>query len=309
MSVAAAATAAPAAFPRRIIGFLRDLFVGTLLCMTPLTSIIALGWITRNMDARIKQLTGGHLGTPGWVLGDRGHGVTARLFGGLAANVKVGLRTAFGLALLTLPFTLFWLGAWWAGWENSFNKGYEQSNVGPLVWFAGTALSLPILALLPMAIAHMAAENRLSALFEWRRLRRIVGAAGWRLACIAILSVILSVPFLVLRAIPVFIEDFVPGFADMAPDDQYGVAMLLDVLGAMAAFAFVWFIRLRAASVYALTEATLTGRTPVSRLRAVWFLLAAVTWLPLSLFIVVAQFLNYDPWLWLTHPAYLLPWI
>jgi len=86
---------------------------------------------------------------PGWVMGPRGAGLVVRLLGGLGANVSAGVRMLAGLAIWTLPFTILWLGAWWAGWENSLNKGYEQAQIGPAVFLAGTILALPLLTLLP----------------------------------------------------------------------------------------------------------------------------------------------------------------
>jgi hypothetical protein len=40
----------------------------------------------------------------------------------------------------------------------------------------------------------------------------------------------------------------------------------------------------------------------------VWTFASLLVWFGLIAQIVVAQFMNYDPWLWLTHPVFLLPW-
>ena len=239
-------------FPMRLLRLVRDVIVGTLLCMSPLTALLALGWLTRAMGTTIRRHWGETQDRPGWLLGLRGIGGMARLFGGLAANIRVGVISAAGLAVMSLPFTVLWFGAWWAGWENSFNKGYEQAAVGPSVWLLGTVLALPLLAHLPIALAHAAHEQRFGAFFEWRRIRSVVASAGWRVAWLALLSVALAIPFFGLRATPVFIEGIVPGFADMTLDRQMQVAGSFESIGAACAFVSLLFLRHQAAGIYAL---------------------------------------------------------
>ncbi|HKK30377.1 MAG TPA: hypothetical protein VKA18_08305 [Alphaproteobacteria bacterium] len=291
-------------FPLRLMGALRDLLVGTLFCLTPVTAVVVLGWLVRRMKANVAQRRGQPVARPGWLLGARGQGGFVQiLFGGLAANIRSGLLATVGLAILTLPFTLAWLGAWWAGWENSFNKGYEQAEVGPAVWAAATLLALPVLAHLPLALAHGAVENRFRALFEVQRINRIARAAGPRLVWLAMLSVFAAVPFFGLRAVPVFVEEIVPGFSAMSAEEQGNVAGLFDLLGAAAAFLAALFLKHRAAVIY--SKAVEVER---ARLGWVWVGLAAVIWAALPVMIVVGQFMNYSAVLWLNHPVILLPW-
>ncbi len=304
------------------------LVIGTLLCLHPLGAIVAFGWITRKMRATITDRWGGEADGPGWVLGPRGQGWLVRLFGGLAANIRAGTISVLGLAIWTLPATLAWLGAWWAGWENSFNKGYEQAAVGPLVWAAATLILLPILAHLPLALAHAAHEDRLGAMFEVRRIRSLGIAGGWRLPALAFISVLGALPFLGLRVAPVFIEGIVPGFAATDAAGQAQVAQGLALLGAVAAFCAAAYLRWRAACLYAVaavraaghpkffllwedhpaTQATSDRRRTGRGLSILWRLLACVIWLALPVMIVVGQFMNHSWALWLTHPVAGLPW-
>lgn len=326
MSTSVATPAIPR-LPARLLGFARDLIVGTLLCLSPLTAIIALGWLARRMRARIRRSWYGEAVDTGWFLGPKDRGRFSRLFGGVAANIRAGLLAAVGLFALTLPFTLTWLGAWWAGWENSFNKGYEQAAVGPSVWFLATLLSLPILAHLPLALAHAAAEDRFSAFWEWRRIRSVAASAGWRLVWLALFSAILSVPFFGLRAIPAFIEDIVPGFADMTITAQAEVAQGFEFATAGLAFVCALIVRRQAAMLYAIStpraavgrfahlwdnhpvrNVATSGFTPGRITATVWLIVAALIWGSVPVLIVAGQFMNYDPVLWLNHPVVLLPW-
>ena len=123
----------------RLVGFLVNGVIGTVLCTGPVTAVIALGWLTRRQGHFARDRFGAAEEGPGWLFGPREvngrpTGRLARAVGGLAANIRSGLMALSALLAWTLPFTLLWLGAWWAGWENSFNKGYEQAFVGPSVF-------------------------------------------------------------------------------------------------------------------------------------------------------------------------------
>jgi hypothetical protein len=281
----------------RLIRLVRNLAVGGFLCLHPVTAVVALGWLTRHM-AWVMQPDSSQ---PGWLLGPSGAGRMTRAFGGLAANIRDGVRTSAGLTLLTLPFTVLWLGAWWAGWENSFNKGYEQAVIGPAIWFGAAVYGLLILAHLPFALAHAAREQSLSAFTAWRTIRHMRAAAGWRGPWLAFVSVILALPFLGAQALPVFVEQIVPGFASMAIDDQRAIADTAALLTAAYCFASLYLLRD--------ITARITCRAPAGRwLAPVWLMLSCAIWSALIAQIVIAQFMHYDPWKWLIHPFYSLPW-
>ncbi len=53
------------------------------------------------------------------------------LTGGLRANLRSAARALACTYLVTIPGCFLWLAAWYDGWNNSFNKGYEQAAVGP----------------------------------------------------------------------------------------------------------------------------------------------------------------------------------
>jgi Protein of unknown function (DUF4013) len=174
--------------------------IGTVLCAGPVTAVVALGWLTRRQGFHARDRFGAAEEAPGWLLGPREvagrpSGRLARALGGLAANIRAGLMALVALMAWTLPFTLLWLGAWWAGWENSFNKGYEQAFVGPSIFLLGAILAALILPALPLMLAHLAAEDRLSAAFELRRLRSLIAQAGWRIPALSLLTVIFALPF------------------------------------------------------------------------------------------------------------------
>lgn len=303
------------------------LIVGTLLCLTPVTALIVLGWLMRRMRAislRASGLPGSH---PGWIMGEAGRGLPARLLGGLASNIREGVMAASAMALATAPFSVVWLLSWWAGWENSFSKGYEQAFVGPALGLGGVALFSAIMIWLPMALAHQAVENRAFAVFEFRMVRSAVRHSGWGYPALALATVIAALPLFAGRGLVVFAGDIVPGFDEMSADRIAGLQGGIDL--ALAAYAFLALLVLRgwAARIYACAvhrarggpDAALWANSPLAEgARAgprAWKLthwvrltLLAVIWFGLSAQIYVAQFLNHDWHVWLTHPLVFLPW-
>ena len=183
---------------------------GSLLTALPVTALVALGWLTRHMGHTTRTRFGMAAEPPGWLLGPHESGRFVRALGGLGANVRTGLMSLTALLAWTLPFSILWLGSWWAGWENSFNKGYEQAIVGPSVFLSGTIIAILILPALPVMLAHLATEDRLSAAFDLRRLRSVVAQAGWRIPALAGLTLLLSLPFFAARGLMTTAPSFAP---------------------------------------------------------------------------------------------------
>jgi hypothetical protein len=288
---------------RRILGFIKDAIIGSLLSTNPLTAFIVLGWLMR----RMRWIAGIDKDRPGWLLGV-GESFVARGAGGLVANVRAGFGAALSLLFVTLPFTALWSFAWWSGWENSFNKGYEQAAVGPLLSLLAIAISLPILCLLPMALAHRAAEGRWRAFLDWRRVRDLIARAGWRYVLLVPMTAVFALPVMLFRTVPLFIENIVPGFADMNSDETAQVSSML-TLG-FAAYVFLALLVLRgmAARVYRRAVARLGDKPPVLALRLFGWLMMLAASFGFVVQIYVAQFFNHGWAKWFVHPMFLLPW-
>lgn len=343
------------------------LIVGSLLIATPFTAVLVLGWLMRVMRretviATLRYSGAGnrkaakarmsaipelreHVYWPGWFgLGrsetkDVLRGRLAFLIGGLKRNIALGLATLLTVGAMTAPYGLLWLLSWWGGWENSFNKGYEQAFVGPLVGLSGVALALITLSYLPMALAHQAAEARAGAVLEIRHVRRLIAAAGWRYVALGLLWMIAALPIFAATGAPVFIEKIRPGFAALQEAEinaffrAYHFWIGVYVLVALIA------LRCLLARVYAYA-ATHTGgdsvdiksphspfvpgiadaaglTLPTAVQRGRWRarldglmrgLALATIWFGLVAQIYVGQFLNHRWWSWVNHPLIGLPW-
>lgn len=308
-------------------GGIKNLIIGSLLCLTPITAIIVLGWLQRRMRFvahKRAELDGER---PSWVLGPRGFGIIVRLVGGLATNIREGVMAFFSLAIATAPFTVIWILSWWAGWENSFSKGYEQAFVGPALGLFGVAVFCLIMTWLPLALAHQAVENRTLALFEWHRVKSAVRHAGWGYPILAIATVVLALPLFAGRAFATFASELVPGFDDMTGDEFQNIANLLRLVLAVYVFVSLTILRGYAARIYAtavmragngrdaslwehslIAKALPYGRRSWLASHTIHLMVMFFVWLGLAGLIFVGQFLNHDWFLWLTHPYFLLPW-
>lgn len=307
-----------------VAGLLRWL-LAILLALGPVGSVVVLGWLRRRMAATVARAWGQGGPAPGLVLGTPGTGRLSRALGGLAANLSAGAGALALLAVLTLPFTLPMAGAWWAGWVNSFTKGYEDAAIGPATFLAAWALAVPVLVLLPLALAHAAVEGRWTAGLHVPRVWSAARAAGWRLPALHMATAVLALPFLVLQALPVFLHHIVPGYPDVPPEVISDLRLALSLAGAGWSVVALVLLRGAAARTYAvaapraaardpaLWQATRAAAVPVpvrgSRLSVLWLVLSAVLAAALPAQVLVAQFLNHGPWAWITHPLWGLPWV
>lgn len=315
----------------RLARILMNGVVGTFLCAGPVTAVIALGWLTRRQGHLARDRFGAAEEVPGWLLGPRElngrpTGRLARALGGLAANIRSGLMALVALLVWTLPFTTLWLGAWWAGWENSFNKGYEQAFVGPSVFLFGAALAALILPALPLMLAHLGVEDRLSAAFELRRLRGLIAQAGWRIPALSILTALFAVPFFAARGLITTAGDWAPWTQDLTPDDAAALRGQIALALAAVAFLTVWILRALAARSYAsaapraaglkpglwdgtqAAEAAIPASARSRVMTALWYVVAMAATLGTAFLILAGQFLDHAWWRWLFHPALTLPW-
>ena len=293
----------PAASRRnwRLLTFAKNIVFGTVFCINPVTAVLVLGWLMR----RMRFAMGLEDMRPGWLLGHGGSALN-RFAGGLWSNLRHGVSAAFTLAIVTLPFTAVWTVTWWAGWENSFNKGYEQAAAGPLLSAFAMAVASIILSAVPMALAHQAAEGEWRAFFQGRRVRELIARAGWRYAALIIATAVLALPLTFSRMAALFIENIVPGFAALPPEEADRHVMTMALLTAAYVFLSLTLLRLWAARLHARAAERSDHPSRVAR----WFygLLMFAASFAFVLQIYVSQFFNHAWVNWLSHPFFFLPW-
>lgn len=126
-------------------------------------------------------------------------------FYSLWMNLKIGAQALFNTYVLTIIPCLLWLFAWHAGWNNSFNKMYEQSNVGALTGILGIIIFAIIMLYVPMAQARQAVTGEWRAFYQFRTNWRLIRASWFYYAILALLFSLVSLPITVIKIAPGFI--------------------------------------------------------------------------------------------------------
>lgn len=317
-----------------------SIVLAILLSLTPFTAVFVLGWLLRIMrretaialcrqsgpdktrKGAIARLASSpnlaHLHRfPGW-------------WTGLMETLRSGIKGTIALAIATLPFGALLLLAWWAGWENSFNKGYEQAWVGPLVALAGAMLAVFVLVHLPMALAHHAAEQRVGAIWELRNIRRLIAAVRWRYMLLAICTVLASAPVFLCQIIPTFIEGVFPELAGADREELNAFAFRWHLSFSVYLVLVLLILRRWSARLYAranivgeqqsgdLVQQVFTdlelappaaSQTPGRWGGALPSLVMFASWFGVIAALFVAQFANHAWWNWVNLPVVGLPWI
>lgn len=293
---------------------LGKLVLAVALCLNPLTAIIMLGWLTRKTRADIDARLGGQP-LPRWpnlIVGEHGtdRGFAGRWFGGIGGNVAAGLKAWLGALVLTAPFSLVWFAAWTAGWENSFNKGYENAGLWPGTGLVAVLLSLPAWTLLPMAIAHQARTGQVLAVLDLPKIWRLVRASGFSYFGLTLLVAIGGIGVFGARALPVFAEHLSPELAGGSAEAFNAFSGRFTLIATVPLILWLVAIRNVMARVYANAQRCLEGGQRGRLITAVPVaLLCGSIWLGLVFLIHVGQFLNYHWWGWLNQPVVMLPWL
>ena len=313
-----------------------------LFCLTPVTALVVLGWLsrktahdvaTRSADGRI---IGGrvqpppipsHLARGGLRPDQHGTRTTSpprlfacnspvsanffnRLLGGLFANLRAGIRTWAGALALTLPFSLVIGLSWLAGWENSFNKGYELAGLWPLLSIAGVLLSLPVMAMLPMALAHQSVEQRFRAVFQARRVFKLISLAGWRYLVLTAFIAAGGTGVMAARVLPSFAERLSPMASSGTPEAYAAFSGQFRLITAALLLAGLLLVRKVMAWTYRQAGAREKQVRHGGHLTGCLILVVcSALWLWLAFTVYVAQFFNYAWWNWFNQPLLMLPWI
>ena len=337
---AAAAAAQPTRGLIYRLSALAKCVVVVALALTPFTGFLVLGWLARLMrreaviagvrksrDLSRSQALGlmqtdsvlsDFVRFPGW-------------WSGLWRTVVDGLRAVLVVAALIVPFGLILLIAWWAGWENSFNKGYEQAWVGPLLGLTGVGIGIALLSHLPMAFAHFAAEGRVRAAFDLGVIRRLIRAVRWRYVLLTLATVLLSAPLYLAQILPTFMEKINPALINADAATAAKIAFQWHLGATIYLVTVLIILRKWAARLYG--QATIgvspgtdsfvmritrsvtadTGDSEPTRRGRIGGLIAGLitvaAWLGFFVMLYIAQFANHAWWNWVNHPIVGLPWV
>lgn len=236
--------------------------VAMALSQLALGSILLLGWVQRLVQRGILKrwwqlsplresgvsfadfAAGGthsreHISWPNFVLGQNGYPRAAlervngffsragillkHLVRSLFRNLRLGLQAILTTWTLTLPGCVLWLFAWYDGWNNSFNKGYEQAAVGPLVFGLGMILFSLAMFYVPLAQARFASTGSWRSFYEFRLVWRLIRQEWLGCLLLAGLYALASLPLNIIKTIPQFFPQMRPEWELLSQEDAIGL--------------------------------------------------------------------------------------
>ena len=358
---------------RRALWFPIKFVLGMMFCQALLGSLLVVGWASRLAQrAALKRwwlcAARGHAGTfrefldgdpatrahrhwPNWFL-RQNFAETRRGIGSLVAslgdNFWRGLQVAFNTCVLVLPAAALWWFAWYDGWNNSFNKGYEQFAVGPALGVAGTALFIAAMFYVPLAQARQSVTGDWRSFYDWRLVWTLARLRWLSCVVLAGLYSALSVPVSALRIAPAVLMNVNPAIANFTDAQAVQFLNRYHCFAALVVLPVFVLLRGLAARIYAggIVEAVQSGRisadvlaanerTALARLnllrlrppplrnsfvkflawsttragRAAGTVLIALLWFTFVAQLYVAEFFNYHTVMaWVNQPLVQLPW-
>jgi hypothetical protein len=264
--------------------------VGALLCFTLPGSLLVVGWSYRlaqrsayrqwwrasptrrpgepfGRAARADELLRWHVHWPNWIVhplaGDvfraargqgwarQGRAVVVASLGSCWLNLRIGVGAIFNTWVLTLPGCMLWLFAWYDGWNNSFNKGYEQAHLGPLMGLSGIALFIGAMFYVPLAQARQAVTGHWRRFYDFRLIWTLIKRRRRGPLLLASLYSMLSLPLIVLKTLPGFFPQLFPGFEDLSAAQVARNLTLYFLASCGVMFPFFVLLRVVAARIYA----------------------------------------------------------
>lgn len=191
-----------------IIGGITTLLMGFLCCWTPLTAPLLTGWINRYMRncalrVWIKKCapeTAPVKSWPKW-LDDGAENTPIKPPANIAVRIwrktkgaarslgrlyRSGLLSLLNTWLLSLPFGFVWLWMWWAGWNNTFSRGYEEEGLTQGILFLSMLAFCCLMLYLPLAQARQAIQGTWQAFFDVQVIRTIAAHVRIRLLILAL---------------------------------------------------------------------------------------------------------------------------
>ena len=310
---------------------------GILLCQTAITSVMALGWMMRVAQrTAITTWLNGQLPEvqphwPNWFRGNRS----------FVENWKQGFSGILNVWICTLPGCLLWAFSWYAGWNNSFHKGYELAWVGPVTGFAGIGLFIAAMFYVPIAQARQSVTGEWRRFYDFRTVRKVIRRQWFACFCLAALYAVINLPIMLLKTGPYLLAQ-TPGVQNISTSTeakQWLATFFL--LATFVVFPLALLVRIVAAHIYARgllllyreqclaadeiapyekaaldrieikvkAKPHLVVKTMSTVARAANGVGIVLVWFLFVVQIYVAQFFLYHPKQgWLNQPAIHLPW-
>lgn len=297
--------------------------IGAAMTLTPVTALIAMGWVQRRMSASVKRCWASVEEPPPHWFGEAGSRLS-----GLGENARAGVAVAIPLVLSLCPVWILWIVAWGFGWENSFVKGYERAGLGLLMALFGVAAFALLMTILPLAEARFAATREWRSFTDDRMLWAIARTKPFGTFALALAFLLCGLVVAGMKAQPLGIGNTLETAAQ-----AQSFLIVYPLICALSLFPLYVVSRLAAARLYAqailypssdrmMMRMTIQERQSVKRqprrrvwatapARFVWSgaLLAGTlaSWAAFAFVLYTAQFLAHDWAAWINHPLIQVP--
>ena len=266
-----------------------SVFLAVVATQSALLSVVLLGYVYASMH---RYLVGSELGD--------------RLRDRVWQRVKLGVSGALTISSLALLPAVLWAGTWYAGWDNSFNKGYEQAVIGPLTGVAGVLLFLLLMPYLQIAQARHAETLDWRCVYRVRENLRIWAGAPVCAALLPLAYAGVGFGLFLLFSLPAFLPQMTQ-YADMTEADVLSRLQGWYFIGGGAFVAGLFAVKRLTAWVY---RRAAGNAESAGRIRFVLYPIVALLWLAVVAEIFVGQFLNYHGNVgWLNQPLMQLPFV
>jgi hypothetical protein len=134
-------------------------------------------------------------------------------------NFKLGVQVLFNTCLLTLPGCIFMQFSWRYGWDNSFNKGYEQAAIGPGTGLFGIFLVILAMMYVPMAVSRQSASGNWRDFYDFAVNLRLIRRKAFGCLWLALVYFAVVFPVNILKVVPSFLSQGTGEFAQAMSSD------------------------------------------------------------------------------------------
>ncbi len=166
-------------------------------------------------------------------------------------NLRLGLQGILTTWTLTLPGCLLWLFAWYDGWNNSFNKGYEQAAVGPVVFILGMFLFVGAMFYVPMAQARFASTGAWRSFFQFRLIWQLIREEWLGCLLLAGLYAAVAFPVNIIKTMPEFFPQMRPALESLSPEEAISFLKVYFFWTMLLVLPMLVLLRVLAARIYA----------------------------------------------------------
>lgn len=166
---------------------------------------------------------------PRWILGApitatkgnrRIRDYIARALGGLGSNIKSAALIYLPTVAFVMPAQVLWWFGWYAGWDNSFNKGYEQATVGVSIAVLGMVIFSLVMLYMPMAQARAAVTGDWRSFFDFGLTRRLIRTSWPKMLGLSVAYAAAAIPVMAFTVfVVVGLPNAVEGFSDFTNEE------------------------------------------------------------------------------------------